>query len=66
MIKVVFFEPKKIKKDIEKFQTVFVDFYSDGIHLVFALLLFTLIVSFFSPTGILLICQYVVLNTLIF
>ena len=66
MIKVVFFEPKKIRKDIERFQTVFVDFYSDGIHLVFAMLLFTLIVSFFSPTGILLACQYIVLNTLIF
>ena len=66
MIKVIFFEPKKIKKDVERFQTVFLDFYSDGIHLVFALLLFIILISFFCPTGILLACQYVVLNSLIF
>ena len=66
MIKVIFFEPKSVKKDIEKFQTVFLDFYSDGIHLVFAIALFILLISFFFPTGILLTCQYIVLNTLIF
>lgn len=66
IVKVIFFESNKLKKDFEGFQTVFLDFYSDGIYLVFAGLLFLLVVIFFSPNGILLVCQYVILNTFIF
>ena len=62
MIKIMFFEPKGIDKSYEKFQIIFHNSSLDKIYLCVAFLLFLLMVSFFFPTGLLILCEYIILN----
>ena len=62
MIKIMFFEPKSVEKNYEKFQIVFYSSFLDNIYVIFAILLLLLLIIFFYPTMPLLICQYIVLN----
>ncbi len=62
MIKIMFFEPKSIEKNYEKFQVIFHNAFLDNIYLNIAMLLSLLLIIFFYPTMPLLICQYIVLS----
>lgn len=62
MIKVMFFEPKNVEKNYEKFQIIFHNSFLDNIYVIFAFLLLLLLLIFFYPTMPLLICQYIILN----
>ena len=62
MIKMMYFEPKNIEKSYEKFQIIFHTAFLDNIYVIFAFLLFLLLIIFFCPTMPLLICQYLVLT----
>lgn len=63
IIKVIFFESKKIQSKNDMFQTVFRTGLFEMDCLVLSICLFGLIGLFFYPTTLLLICQYIVLNT---
>jgi NADH:ubiquinone oxidoreductase subunit 2 (subunit N) len=63
IIKVIFFESKKIQSKNDMFQTVFKTGLFEIDCLVLSISLFGLIGLFFYPTTLLLICQYIVLNT---
>jgi len=63
IIKVIFFESKKIQSKNDMFQTVFKTGLFEIDCLVLSICLFGLIGLFFYPTTLLLICQYIVLNT---
>ena len=62
MIKIMYFEPKALEKNYEKFQIVFYSTFLDNIYLTFSVLLLLLLSIFFSPTMLMLICQYIILN----
>jgi len=66
MIKIIFFEPKNVNNRYETFQIVFVNNTLDFIYLIFSILLFVILISFFYPNGLLLISQYLVLNSSLF
>lgn len=61
MIKIMYFEPKDLENEKEKFQVVFNSNGSDYIYLIFSCLLFLLMFLFFNPTLLLLSCEYLVL-----
>jgi NADH-quinone oxidoreductase subunit N len=60
VIKIMFFEPKKVEKNKEKFQVIFCNFSLDSIYLLFTICLFLLIILFFYPNVLFLLCQYLV------
>jgi NADH-quinone oxidoreductase subunit N len=60
VIKIMFFEPKKVEKNKEKFQVIFFNFSLDSIYLLFTICLFLLIILFFYPNVLFLLCQYLV------
>ena len=62
IIKIIFFEPKAIEKNYEKCQIIFHSFFLDTIYFNLVILLSLLILVFFSPTMLILICQYIVLS----
>jgi len=62
IIKIIFFEPKAIEKNYEKSQIIFYSFFLDTIYFNIVILLSFLILVFFFPTLLILICQYIVLN----
>ncbi len=62
MIKIMFFEPKSIESNYEKFQVTFHDSFLDTIYLIIPMLLSLLVIFFFCPTMPLLLCEYIVLN----
>lgn len=61
VIKVMFFEPRKIEKIKEKSQIVFFSVYLDSIYLLFTVSLFCLMILFFYPNVMFLLCQYIVI-----
>jgi len=61
LLKIIFFEPRKIEKNKEKFQIVFFNMSLDSIYLLFTVCLFCLIVLFFYPNILFLLCQYIVI-----
>lgn len=63
LIKLIFFEPKKSLKNIEQFQIVFFDSSLDFLYLIFVICLSLLIITFFFPTGLLLLCQFIILTS---
>jgi NADH-quinone oxidoreductase subunit N len=63
VVKVIFFETKDIKSNNEKFQTIFNVGFFNFDCVIMAGCLFSLIYFFFYPTSLLLICQYIVLNS---
>ena len=63
LIKLIFFEPKKVLKNKEQFQIIFFDSSLDLLYLTFVICLFFLIITFFFPTGLLLLCQFIVLSS---
>ena len=63
VIKVIFFETKDIKVNNDKFQTIFQTGLFNFDCTIIAICLFSLIYFFFYPTSLLLICQYIVLNS---
>ena len=60
VIKIMFFEPKQIENNKEKFQVIFFNFSLDSIYLLFTICLFLLIILFFYPNVLFLLCQYLV------
>lgn len=62
IIKIIFFEPKAVEKNYEKCQIIFHSIFLDTVYFNVVLLLCFLILVFFFPTMLILICQYVVLN----
>lgn len=62
MIKIMFFEPKSIEKNYEKFQVIFHSAFLDNIYLIMSILLALLLIIFFYPTMPLLLCQYIILT----
>ena len=62
ILKVMFFEPKSLEKSYEKFQIIFHNIFLDNIYFTTVLLLLILILVFYSPTMLILFCQYVVLG----
>ena len=58
----MFFEPKSLEKSYEKFQIIFHNIFLDNIYFTTVLLLLILILVFYSPTMLILFCQYVVLG----
>jgi len=61
LIKVMFFEPRKIDKHKEKFQVIFFNTSLDSIYLLFTVCLFSLMILFFYPNVLFLLCQYIVI-----
>jgi len=63
VIKVIYFESKNLKLNAYQFKTV----YSTGLFsfdcMIIASLLFVLLILFFYPSPLLLICQYLVINS---
>jgi NADH-quinone oxidoreductase subunit N len=62
VIKIMFFEPNKLEKNKEKFQVVFFSLSLDSIYLLFTVCLFILIILFFYPNVLFLLCQYIVFS----
>jgi len=60
VIKIMFFEPVKIETKKESFQVIFFNFSLDFIYLLFTICLFLLIILFFYPNILFLLCQYLV------
>lgn len=58
----MFFEPKNLERHYEKFQVVFYDSFLDNLYVLIVILLSGLILLFFFPTLLVLLCQYIVLN----
>ena len=63
VVKVIFFETKDIKSNNEKFQTIFNVGFFNFDCVIMSVCLFSLVYFFFYPTSLLLICQYIVLNS---
>jgi len=63
IVKVIFFETKDIKSNNDKFQTIFNVGFFNFDCIIMSLCLFGLVYFFFYPTSLLLICQYIVLNS---
>jgi len=63
VVKVIFFESKDLKVNNNSFQTIFSSDLFDLDCIIIALFLFLLLLCFFYPTFLLLICQYVVLGS---
>jgi NADH:ubiquinone oxidoreductase subunit 2 (subunit N) len=62
IVKLVYFEPKKITVLDERFQTTFISGYFNLDCLIATLVLSLLILAFLNPTAILLLSQYMVLG----
>jgi NADH:ubiquinone oxidoreductase subunit 2 (subunit N) len=63
VVKVMFFESKDIQVKNDQFQTVFKDGFFELDCLIISICLFSLVYLFFYPTTLLLVCQYIVLNS---
>jgi len=63
VIKVMFFESKEINSRNDQFQTVFKNGFFEIDCFIISLCLFFLVYFFFYPSSLLLICQYIVLNS---
>lgn len=61
VVKIMFFEPRKIEKNKEKFQIIFFNISLDSIYLLFTVCLFCLMILFFYPNMLFLVCQYLVM-----
>jgi NADH:ubiquinone oxidoreductase subunit 2 (subunit N) len=62
IVKLVYFEPKKITVLDERFQTTFISGYFNLDCLIAILVLSLLILAFLNPTVILLLSQYMILG----
>lgn len=60
IVKIMFFEPRKIEKNKGTFQIIFFNTSLDSIYLLFSICLFFLMVLFFYPNILFLVCQYIV------
>ena len=63
VIKVIYFESKSVVPDSYKFKTVYATNLFSLNSILIALCLFLLVFFFFYPTSLLLICQYLVVNS---
>tara|TARA_B110000879_G_scaffold107255_1_gene144119 strand:- start:10643 stop:12172 length:1530 start_codon:yes stop_codon:yes gene_type:complete len=63
VVKVIFFESKNIKSNNYQFQTIFNTGLFNFDYLIISSCLFLLVFLFFYPTTLLLICQYLILNS---
>jgi len=63
VVKVIFFESKDLRVNNDSFQTVYKSYLFDLDCVTISLCLFLLLLCFFYPTFLLLICQYIVLGS---
>lgn len=62
VLKIMFFEPRTLEKSYQKCQIIFHNIFLDNIYFNNTILLSILLFVFFSPSLLILICQYIVLT----
>lgn len=62
VLKIMFFEPRTLEKSYQKCQIIFHNSFLDNIYFNNTILLSILLFVFFSPSLLILICQYIVLT----